>query len=121
MNVKFMKKRLFIFFALISLSFGLYSQEDSTEVSQEPVKKTREEPKPPALGDIFKPTIGFGVGMLSYYGDLYSKHAQTPWTAKTAYEFIFTQPLNKSFYINFYGMAGKLGANERLDNRNENF
>ncbi|MFL5754254.1 MAG: hypothetical protein ACJ76F_12655, partial [Bacteroidia bacterium] len=116
-----MTKRLFIFFALIALGLGLHSQEDSTGISRKSPKKNGEEPKPPALGEVFKPTLGFGVGMLSYYGDLYSRHAQAPWTARTAYEIILTQPLSKSFYLNFYGMAGKLGANERLDQRNENF
>lgn len=116
-----MTKRLFIFFILIFAGFGLHSQDDSTAVNQKSPKKNQEEPKPPALGEVFKPTLGIGTGMLSYYGDLYSKHAQAPWTARTAYEVILTQPLSKSFYLDFYGMFGKLGANEHLDNRNENF
>ncbi len=116
-----MTKRLLFLFSLVLIGFGLFSQEDSTAVSRKSSRKKQEVPKPPALGEIFKPTIGIGSGMLSYYGDLYTRHAQAPWTARTAYEVVFSQALSKSFYLNFYGMAGKLGANERLSNRNENF
>ncbi|MDP2385205.1 MAG: SPOR domain-containing protein [Bacteroidota bacterium] len=119
---------------LVILLFGafatseLYSQNDSIAKSEElpkPADKKKQkdtaEVLPPVLGDIYKPTVGLGVGMLSYYGDLYTKHAQPFSTSRIGYELIVSQPLSKSFHLNFYGLYGKLGANERLGIRNENF
>jgi hypothetical protein len=82
---------------------------------------TPEEPQPPALGEIFKPTIGLGVGNLSFYGDLYTKHFQRPMVSRLGYELHLSQPLSKSLFLNFYVMFGRLGANERTKLRNENF
>lgn len=121
------KLLVILFFVTFTLSES-YSQNASIPKSEEtassPKKKKQKDTSevlPPALGDIYKPTVGLGVGMLSYYGDLYTKHAQPFSTSRIGYELIVSQPLSKSFYLNFYGLYGKLGANERLGIRNENF
>ncbi len=75
----------------------------------------------PSLGEIFRPKISLGVGMLSFHGDLYSKHFQAPWTARIGYDLNFSQRLFKSVQLNFNILFGKLGANEWLNNRQENF
>ena len=68
---------LFVFW--ISL-FQAQSDSTASNVSIEkpvPVKEEKEKPKdvaPPSLGEVFKPKISLGIGMLSYHGDLYSKH-----------------------------------------------
>ena len=77
--------------------------------------------EPPALGDVFKPKISLGVGMLSFHGDLYANHYQAPWTARVAYDLNISQRLSRSFQLNFNVLFGKLGANEWLDNRQQNF
>lgn len=79
------------------------------------------EPTPPLLGEVFKPKISLGVGMLSYHGDLYSKHFQAPWTARVAYDLNISQRIAKPLQLNFNILFGKLGANEWLNNRQENF
>ncbi len=76
---------------------------------------------PPVLGEVFKPTIGIGAGNLSFFGDLYSKHFQPPMLSRFAYELTISQPLTSCVQLNFYVMFGKLGANERVGTRNENF
>ena len=76
---------------------------------------------PPKLGEVFKPKISLGVGMLSYHGDLYAKHYQAPWTARIAYDLNISQRLAKPLQLNFNILFGKLGANEWLANRQENF
>ncbi len=81
----------------------------------------KEETQPPSLGEIFKPTIGLGVGNLSFYGDLYTKHFQSPTVSRLGYELHLSQPLSDAFQLNFYVMFGKLGANERTATRNDNF
>ncbi len=103
-------------FILLLAGFQAFAQSDSTEASS-----ARSEPAPPVLGDIFKPTIGIGVGNISFFGDLYNKHFQKPGTSRFGYELHLSQPLNQYLHLNFYVMFGKLGANERTKLRNENF
>lgn len=72
---------------------------------------------------IISPTIGFGVGMFSFFGDLYSKHLQSPMVSRIAYDLSVSQKISDHFQLNFNVLYGKLGANERLapNNRNLNF
>ncbi|HTA62909.1 MAG TPA: SPOR domain-containing protein [Bacteroidia bacterium] len=80
---------------------------------------------PPRLGDVFKPTIGFGAGTLSYFGNIYSKghQLQSLTQSRIGFDLNLSQPLTKSLYLNFYVMFGKLGANERsaTPSLNQNF
>ncbi len=120
-----LKKLLFIFFILACSLY--YAQNDSsmlmrvTTIKDSLPKKTKKTEEPPVLGDIFKPKIALGVGMLSFHGDLYAKHYQAPWTAKIGYDLNISQRLFKPLQLNFNILFGKLGANEWLENRQENF
>ncbi len=69
------------------------------------------------------PTIGLGTGLFSFYGDVYSKHFQSPTVSRIAYDLSVSQQISENFQFNFYVLFGKLGANERLtqNNRNINF
>lgn len=103
--------------ALITLLLaGLYSWGQSTAADSSQSKNDE-----PVNGPVFKPTIGLGIGNLSFFGDLYTKHFQKPSTSRLGYELNLSQPLNDYLHLNFYVMFGKLGANERTANRNENF
>lgn len=119
-----LKKVLFIFY-ILNCSLA-YTQTDSSALKTTPVKQA-EQPSakktqsPPALGEVFKPKIALGVGMMSFHGDLYSKHYQAPWTAKIGYDLNISQRLFKPLQLNFNILFGKLGANEWRDNRQENF
>ncbi len=92
---------------------------DKQDALVKPEKETL--PEQPSLGDVFKPKISFGIGMLSFNGDLYANHYQAPWTARIGYDLNISQRLSKSFQLNFNVLFGKLGANEWLDNRQQNF
>ncbi len=72
---------------------------------------------------IFKPTIGLGTGVFSFYGDLYQKHFQMPMISRIGYELYITQALNDYLKLGFHALSGNLGANERFVNgeRNLNF
>jgi hypothetical protein len=70
---------------------------------------------------VFKPTIGLGTGMFSYYGDVYDKHLVNFQVSRIAYELSVHQSLTPYLNIGFYTCFGKLGANERLITRNINF
>lgn len=121
-----MLKKVF-FISLILICSFVKAQTDSSAktqdqpVSSKPTKSKKVQPEPPSLGDVFKPKISLGAGMLSFHGDLYSKHYQAPWTARIGYDLNISQRLSKSFQLNFNILFGKLGANEWVDNRQENF
>jgi hypothetical protein len=101
---------------IIFLSFCL-SGQDTIPADKKKKNEEPEEQLPPAMGDVFKPAIGFGTGMFSFFGDVYSKNYQAPWTSRVAYDLSISQPLNNSFRLNFYVLFGKLGANERINDK----
>ncbi len=110
------------FFILICLQGSIFSQQDSASA---PPKNTSEEkgtePLPPRAGEVFKPTLGLGVGNLSFFGDAYQKHFQPPMVGRFGYELNVTQPLTSCLMLNFYVMFGKLGVNERTPTHDFNF
>ena len=112
-------------FAFLLTGFAGFAQTDTPKKEEKSPENKEEEKKtekgPPALGEIFKPTIGLGAGNLAFFGDLYKKHFQPPSLSRYAYELNLSQPLSKAFILNFYVMFGKLGADERIGIRNENF
>lgn len=127
-----LKKVLFI--CLILFSFFLKAQTDTSATNTN--KQTIQPPAPsptlapgksspnseiPSLAEVFKPKVALGVGMLSFHGDLYARHYQAPWTARIGYDLNISQRLFKPLQLNFNIMFGKLGANEWLNNRQENF
>lgn len=119
-----LKKVLFISLVLIC-SFAK-AQLDSTakiSVSPDTLSKPKKETlsNPPALGEVFKPKISLGAGMLSFHGDLYAKHYQAPWTGRIGYDLNISQRLFKPLQLNFNILFGKLGANEWVNGRQENF
>lgn len=117
-----LKKVLFIFLVLIcSLSKAQTDTSVKVEASPVVLPKENQLPTPPALGDVFKPKISLGAGLLSFHGDLYAKHYQAPWTARTGFDLNISQRLYKPLQLNFNILFGKLGANEWIDNRQENF
>jgi hypothetical protein len=84
-----------------------------------PVDTAKAEPQ--NLLPVFKPKVSLGTGMLSFYGDLYNKHYQAPWTARVGFDLNVSHRLTRYLQINFNVMFGKLGAGENLPNRHENF
>ena len=120
-----MLKNLLILFTLLLCSLTK-AQIDSTAKIQPKAQivapeSPKKETSPPSFGEIFKPKISLGVGMLSFHGDLYAKHYQAPWTGKIGYDLNISQHLYKPLQLNFNILFGKLGANEWVDNRQENF
>lgn len=122
-----MLKRV-LFITLISVCFFAKSQTETSVATPSTTKKDstskkqkNQDPAPPKLGDIFRPKVALGVGMLSFHGDLYARHYQAPWTAKIGYDLNISQRLFKPLQLNFNILFGKLGANEWIDSRQENF
>jgi hypothetical protein len=125
-----MLKKVLIISSIFFCSL-LNAQTDSSAVkmaeaptdtlAEKPKEKKQRNQEPPALGDVFKPKIALGVGMMSFHGDLYSRHYQAPWTAKIGYDLNISQRLFKPLQLNFNILFGKLGGNEWRNNRQENF
>ena len=103
----------------------------STTVEADPLTLNREKPEPEELENEkdtssldeqkYKPKISLGAGRLSYHGDLYKMHFQIPQTARLAYDLAISQRLSRYLQLDFNVLFGKLGANEWLSNRQENF
>ncbi len=68
-----------------------------------------------------KPKVALGLGRLGFHGDLYKKHYQSPLTARPAVDLGISQRLNRYLQLNFTVLFGKLGANEWINGRQENF
>jgi hypothetical protein len=117
--------KIIIFFLLLgSFSFAQNNETTSSDSSSITIKKTSDTiPSKPKNEFIFKPTIGLGTGMLSFYGDIYDKHFQPPMMSRIGYELTVSQYFKKYLQFNFYVLFGKLGADERnaANNRNLNF
>ena len=102
---------------VLFLSIGSYCYSQKTE------KKPKDDTQKSLAEFVFKPTIGLGTGMLSFYGDIYDKHFQAPMVSHIGYELNVAQPINDYLQFDFYVLRGKLGANERFVSgaRNLNF
>lgn len=90
-------------------SFSLVQAQDGFEESADSTV-------PPA----FKPTIGVGTGLMSFYGDFYERSFQNPLTSRIAYEFYVSQKITRFAEVSFFGLYGQLGANERMSTRSLN-
>ena len=123
MNKTFENISILGFLLIFYFSCGsLLSQENSTrDTLVKSESSTETSLKKNANSTIYKPTIGVGVGRMSFFGDLYEKKFQSPLTSRSCVELNVNQPLNSFLFLNFYTVFGKLGANERSEVRNVNF
>lgn len=71
---------------------------------------------------VFRPTVGLGTGMLTFYGDVGKNHRfYHPTVSRVGYELKVSNPLTPYLDLGFHVMRGKLAANERFPERNLNF
>lgn len=117
-----MARKFKVILFLLLLRFSVSAQTTESVPVDSTQKNTFQKPKP-TNEFVFKPTIGLGTGMFSFYGDIYDKHFQNPSVSRIAYELNVAQRLTDYLQFNFYVLFGQLGANERLiaEGRNLNF
>jgi hypothetical protein len=86
-------------------------------VSATPVKSSEEDTH------IEYPTVGLGVGVLSFYGDINNNISQSPLNGRIASELTVSQRISDCFLVNFDVLFGKLSADERstIPSQNANF
>src|SRR5690606_18965834 len=101
-----MLKRFFaLFFVIILCNFLFGSDNDSLPKE----KGKKDTPKEMFYG----PTIGLGVGMFKFYGDILDANYGNPLISNIGYELHVQQQLSSSFTAKFYALFGGLSANER--------
>lgn len=125
--------RFLPFIILVLLFVPGHAQNDSNAITIAPLKtdsipkpkkkEKKQDPAPPQIGEVFKPKISLGAGMMSFYGDLHdnNSHFQAPWTARTGFDLNISQRLYKSLQLNFTVLFGKVGAEEWTATRQQNF
>lgn len=128
-----MIRKIYFVFFLSVFAFTAVGQEGSDSTGVGIVSSSDEEeaappPPPPGISAaeepefIFKPTIGVGVGIMNYMGDLSKRTAtNNPILNRIGWDLRVTQPMNDYLDFNFYMTIGKIGANERSLERNLNF
>ncbi|MGD1848588.1 MAG: SPOR domain-containing protein [Salibacteraceae bacterium] len=114
-----MPKYLIWIFTFLLLPGFLLAQDASTTTATGNPDESTEDTESEF---IFRPTIGLGIGMLTYYGEI-SKGESTnnPLVNNLGYELRVTQSLNNYLDLSFHVMTGKVSANERSLDRNLNF
>jgi len=71
--------------------------------------------------NIYGPTVGLGLGMFKFYGDILDANYGNPLVSNIGYDLHVKQQLNSYLTAKFYVLFGTLSANERSVNRNLNF
>jgi hypothetical protein len=113
-----MQTRAWSVFICLLIGLSSFAQTDTAATK---IQAPAAQPKPKPAPFVFKPTLGLGTGMFSFYGDLYEKHLVNPQVSRVGFELSISQPLTPWLRLGFYSLFGKLGANERLITRNLNF
>ncbi|MCC7332414.1 MAG: SPOR domain-containing protein [Flavobacteriales bacterium] len=95
-----------------SYSSAKANSKDTTETKKE---------SPQKLQNLFSPSIGLGVGMFKFYGDVLQVNRGSALISNIGYDLHVKQQLSPSFIAKFYVLFGSLSSNERSIERNLNF
>jgi len=95
---------------LASSSYGVVVKEDS-------IPEKKELPKQ----QFYSPTIGLGIGMFKFYGDVLDVQKGNPLVSNIGYDLHVKQQINPFLTAKFYVLFGSVSANERYAERNLNF
>ncbi len=108
-----MFKQLVVLMLTLLFSAAVFAKDDNDSIPKE------KEPTPKEM--FYGPTIGLGVGMLKFYGDILDANYGNPFVSNIGYDLHIKQQLNSYLKIKFYVLFGKVSANERSTERNLNF
>lgn len=97
----------------VTLTFSTFA----IELRGDSIKEKKELPKQ----QFYSPTIGLGVGMFKFYGDILDAQRGNPLVSNIGYDLHVKQQLNSFLTAKFYVLFGSLSANERSSARNLNF
>ena len=102
---------LFIAFACCTSIFAIGENDSIKESAEEEIAKEM----------FYGPTVGLGIGMFKFYGDIMDANYGNPLVSNIGYDLHVKQQLNSYFTAKFYVLFGALSANERSADRNLNF
>lgn len=106
-----MYKQYITVLLILLISITTYAGNDNDSIPEKKIPKE----------NLFNPTIGIGVGMFKFYGDILDQNQGNPLIANIGYEIYVKQRINSFLATKFYVLFGTLSANERSVNRNLNF
>ena len=104
---------LFLFITLFSIA-AFAGLENDTIPQSDSIPTTYKK-------STYSPTIGMGIGIFKFYGDILDANQGNPLIGNIAYDFHVKQRLNPFLLAKFYVLFGTLSANERSSERNLNF
>jgi hypothetical protein len=106
----------YILFSLIAFSFytSMFAIEKNDSIQVSDKQQTIDEIS-------YAPTIGMGIGMFKFYGDVMDAQYGNPLISNLGYDLHVKQQLNSYLTAKFYVLFGTLSANERSIDRNLNF
>ncbi|MBL4593237.1 MAG: SPOR domain-containing protein [Flavobacteriales bacterium] len=107
-----LKRISFLLIAFLCIT-SVFAQEENDSI----VEPKEEAPKEMFYG----PTVGLGVGMFKFYGDILDENYGNPLISNIGYDLHVSQQLNSFLTAKFYVLFGTLSANERSAQRNLNF
>lgn len=107
-----LRRLLIVLITIFSVSNFAYGQNDSIP---------EEEEEEVVYESLYGPTVGLGLGMFKFYGDILDDNYGNPLVSNLGYDLHVKQQLNTFLTAKFYVLFGTLSANERSVNRNLNF
>ena len=109
------------YFSYASASYAQTAGDSTANPDTEAIDTSALSEKPP-LEFVFKPTIGLGVGMFTFMGDVSDNHKGFhPEVSRIGYELRVNNKLTDYLDLGFYILWGKVSSNERSLTRNLNF
>jgi cell division protein FtsN len=103
---------------LVLLTLSIFSLSSfGYEVREDSIPEKKELPKQQFYG----PTVGLGIGMFKFYGDVLDAQRGNALISNIGYDLHIKQQLNPFLTAKFYVLFGSLSANERSIDRNLNF
>ncbi len=103
-----MRKTLILILVLFC-SFWGFSQEENVDIDEDYLSILLAEDDEEKTSAAFKPVIGFGVGNLSFYGDV-TDYFKSPINGLTSYRFLISRNVSKYFDVEFHGTLGRVGG-----------
>ncbi len=108
-----MIKQILSLLLTLLICSSLFAGDDNDSIPKE------KEPTPKEM--FYGPTIGLGVGMFKFYGDILDAKYGNPLVSNIGYDLHVKQQLNPFLTAKFYVLFGTVSANERSEDRNLNF
>lgn len=108
-----MIKQILSLLLTLLICSSLFAGDENDSIPKE------KEPTPKEM--FYGPTVGLGVGMFKFYGDILDAKYGNPLVSNIGYDLHVKQQLNPFLTAKFYVLFGTVSANERSEERNLNF